>query len=120
MPTKLAADLLHFTEMVGHLDTPEAVLEALDAITWMPTRVHVLGASLLPLSFGTTDSLVVGKTVFLHKSESSNRHHVGKWAAFRRAPQRHTTDHAIRNKDQSRRHRTYDAAPVGSRVWRSH
>jgi hypothetical protein len=68
MPTKLAADLLHFTEMVGHLGTPQGVLDALDAIAWQPTRAHVLGASLLPLNFGTTDSLVVGKTVFLHKS----------------------------------------------------
>jgi hypothetical protein len=68
MPTKLAADILHFTEMVGHLGTPQGVLDALDAITWQPTRAHVLGASLLPLNFGTTDSLVVGKTVFLHKS----------------------------------------------------
>ena len=68
MPTKLAADLLHLTEMVGHLGKPQAVLDALEAITWQPTRAHVLGASLLPLNFGTTDSLVVGKTVFLHKS----------------------------------------------------
>ncbi len=68
MPTKLAADLLHFTETVGQLGTPEAVLDVLDAIAWQPTRAHVLGASLLPINFGTTDSLVVGKTVFLHKS----------------------------------------------------
>ena len=58
MPTKLAADLLHLTEMVGHLGKPQAVLDALEAITWQPTRAHVLGASLLPLNFGTTDSLV--------------------------------------------------------------
>ena len=37
MPTKLAADLLHFTEMVGHLGTPQAVLDTLEAITWQPT-----------------------------------------------------------------------------------
>ena len=43
-------------------------LDTLDQITWQPCRAHVLGASLLPMNFGTTDSLVVGKTVFLHKS----------------------------------------------------
>ena len=68
MPSKLAADLLHFTDTVDDLDTPEAVLDTLDKITWQPCRAHVLGASLLPLNFGTTDALVVGKTVFLHKS----------------------------------------------------
>jgi DNA-binding CsgD family transcriptional regulator len=68
MPSKLAADLLHFTEAVARLDTSEAVLDTLDKITWLPCRAHVLGASLLPLKFGTTDSLVPGKTVFLHKS----------------------------------------------------
>lgn len=68
MPSKLAGDVLHFTETVGRLDTPEAILDTLDKITWKPCRAHVLGASLLPLNFATTDSLVVGKTVFLHKS----------------------------------------------------
>src|SRR5689334_15524717 len=68
MPTKLAGDLLQFTETVNRLDTPEAILDTLDKITWQPCCAHVLGASLLSLSFGTTDSLVLGKTVFLHKS----------------------------------------------------
>ncbi len=68
MPTKLAADLLHFTEIVDDLDTPEAVLDTLDTITLSPCHAHVLGAALLPLNFGSTDSLVVGKTVFLHRS----------------------------------------------------
>jgi len=68
MPSKLAADLLHFTEAVDHLRTPEAVLDGLDAITWDGCHARVLGAALLPLNFGTTDSLVVGKTVFLHQS----------------------------------------------------
>ena len=68
MPTRLSADLLKFTEAVHHLDTPEAVMDALDGITWADCRVHVLGAALLPLNFGTSDSLVEGKTVFLHKS----------------------------------------------------
>ena len=68
MPSKLAADLLKFTESVHQLDTPEAILDALDAITWSDCHAHVLGAALLPLNFGAIDSLVVGKTVFLHKS----------------------------------------------------
>jgi len=68
MPSKLAADLLRFTEAVDRLGTPKAVLDTLDKITWQPCRAHVLGASLLPLDFGTTNSLVLGKTVFLHKS----------------------------------------------------
>ena len=53
---QLAADLLKFTEAVHHLDTPEAVLGALDAITWSDCRAHVLGAALLPLNFGASDS----------------------------------------------------------------
>ena len=68
MPSKLAADLLHFTHAVARLDTQEAILDTLDRIAWQPCRAHVLGASLLPLNFGTNDPLVLGKTVFLHKS----------------------------------------------------
>ena len=69
MPTtQLSADVLKFTESVQHLDTPEAVLRALDAITWSDCHAHVLGAALLPLNFGASDSLVLGKTAFLHKS----------------------------------------------------
>ena len=69
MPTQLAADLLKFTETVGHLDTPEAVVDALDAITWRLSYAHVLGAALLPLNFGNANSLILGKTVFLHERE---------------------------------------------------
>ena len=68
MPTQLAVDLLKFTESAHHLDTPESVMDALDSITWADCRVHVLGAALLPLNFGASDSLVEGKTLFLHKS----------------------------------------------------
>jgi DNA-binding CsgD family transcriptional regulator len=68
MPNKLAADLLHFTEAVDQLDTPEAVLDTLNTITSTSSQAHVLGAALLPLNFGDTDSLVIGKTVFLHDS----------------------------------------------------
>ena len=68
MASQLAADLLKFTDAVHHLGTPEAVMDALNGITWADCRVHVLGAALLPLNFGASDSLVEGKTVFLHKS----------------------------------------------------
>ena len=68
MPTQLAVDLLKFTEAAHHLDTPEAVMDALDSITWGDCHVHVLGAALLPLNFGASNSLAEGKTVFLHKS----------------------------------------------------
>jgi len=68
MPSKLAADILDYTEKVQRLDTPEAVLNTLDGVCWPLCRAHVLGAALLPMKFGTTDSLVIGKTVFLHKS----------------------------------------------------
>jgi DNA-binding CsgD family transcriptional regulator len=67
-PSGLADDLLRFTKTIDGRDTPEAVLDALDEITWPSCHVHVLGAELLPMNFGSTDSLVVGKTVFLHRS----------------------------------------------------
>ena len=68
MPSKLAAELFDFLEEVETLDTPHAVLDALDVITWQACQAHVLGAALLPLNFGSTDSLVLDKTVFLHGS----------------------------------------------------
>ena len=54
MPTQLSADLLKFAKSAQHLDTPKAVLDALDAITWTDCHAHVLGAALLPLSFGAS------------------------------------------------------------------
>jgi hypothetical protein len=67
-PSRLADDLLRFTKTVDGRNTPEAVLDALDEITWLSCHTHVLGAELMPMNFGTTDSLVIDKTVFLHKS----------------------------------------------------
>src|SRR5262249_48234679 len=67
MPSKLAADILEYTEKVQRLDTPEAVLNTLDGISWPLGRAHVLGAALLPMKFGSTDSLVVGKAVFCRR-----------------------------------------------------
>jgi LuxR family quorum sensing-dependent transcriptional regulator len=68
MPTPLAAEMLRYIEQADLYPAPVAVLNALDEITLPLTRVHVLGAALLPLKFGTTDSFCIGKTVFLHKS----------------------------------------------------
>src|SRR5262249_5524955 len=68
MPNQLAADILHFSEVVSSLGSPEAVLNSLDGLTYPQACAHVLGAALLPLNFGRTDSLVIGKTVFLHAS----------------------------------------------------
>ncbi len=68
MPTPLAAEMLRYIERADDLSDPTAVLNTLDEITWSLARVHVLGGGLLPLKFGTTESLCVGKTVFLHKS----------------------------------------------------
>ena len=69
LPTKLAADLLHYVETVERLRSPESVLDELDEITRQPPcRARVLGAALLPINFGDTSSLIMGKTVFAHKS----------------------------------------------------
>ena len=63
----LPNEIVHFTEAVDKLDTTEAVLDALNAIT-APQKINVLGAVLLPLQYGDTSCLEVGRTVFLHKS----------------------------------------------------
>jgi len=63
----LPNEILHFTEAVDKLDTPEGVLDALNAII-AARKINVLGAVLLPLQYGDTSCLEVGRTVFLHKS----------------------------------------------------
>jgi LuxR family quorum sensing-dependent transcriptional regulator len=68
MPTPFAADILRFTESIDGFASSEAPLNALDTITWPACCAHVLGAALLPVNFGNSDSLVLGKTVFLHES----------------------------------------------------
>ena len=68
MPTKLATDLLHYTEAVDKCGTPSDVLNSLNAITTSECCVHVLGAALLPLVYGTRNGMELGKTVFLHRS----------------------------------------------------
>ncbi len=68
MSIPLAAAMLRFTEQADTLPSSDAVLNSLDEITSPLAQAHVLGGSLLPLKFGTCDTLIVGKTVFLHKS----------------------------------------------------
>jgi hypothetical protein len=68
MPSKLAVDVFRFLGEVETFNTPQEILDRLGEIAWSSCRAHVLGAALLPLNFGTTDSLVLGKTVFLHRS----------------------------------------------------
>lgn len=68
MPGQLSVDVLKFTESVTSYHSVTEVLNELDQISWPLARIHVLGAALLPLKFGDVDSLVLGKTVFLHDS----------------------------------------------------
>jgi hypothetical protein len=68
MPSKLAVDVFRFLGEVETFNTPQEILDRLGEIAWSSCRAHVLRAALLPLNFGTTDSLVLGKTVFLHRS----------------------------------------------------
>jgi len=64
----LSSELLHFTEIVDRLDTPEKVLDALHEAVRGACHLAVLGAVLLPIKMGDVDSLELGKTVFLHRS----------------------------------------------------
>ena len=68
MPSKLASDLLHYTDAVGNYRTPNEVLDSLNAITTSECCVHVLGSALLPLVYGSRDGMKVGETVFLDSS----------------------------------------------------
>lgn len=68
MPTPLAAEMLDYAKQADDLPDPTAVLNSLDEITWPHIHIHVLGGALLPLKFGTTEALCIGKTAFLHKS----------------------------------------------------
>lgn len=68
MPNQLAADILSFTESVVSLPSVPDVFNSLDHITWTLAHAHVLGAAMLPMKFGDVDSMVLGKTVFLHES----------------------------------------------------
>jgi DNA-binding CsgD family transcriptional regulator len=64
----LGAQLLTYGVDVERLATPDDVLDRLHDITWQCCRLSVLGAGLFPLKWGDLGGVVIGKTVFLHKS----------------------------------------------------
>ena len=64
----LGLELLRYAVDVERLDTADAVLDHLHAITWRYCRLSVLGAGLFPLKWGDLSGVERGKTVFLHKS----------------------------------------------------
>ncbi len=64
----LSSELLHFTDIVDRLDTPEKVLDALHEAVRGTCHLAVLGAVLLPIKMGDVESLELGKSVFLHRS----------------------------------------------------
>jgi LuxR family quorum sensing-dependent transcriptional regulator len=69
MPSKLAADILNYTDQVPDFHTSEHILDALDIIASEHCKLHVLGAGLMPVEFKRgTDGYELGKTVFLHRS----------------------------------------------------
>jgi DNA-binding CsgD family transcriptional regulator len=69
MPSKLAVDILKYTDQVSEFQTSEDVLNGLDTIAAEHCRLRVLGAALLPMEFRKdNDGYELNKTVFLHKS----------------------------------------------------
>jgi LuxR family quorum sensing-dependent transcriptional regulator len=65
---EFSARLLHYTNIVESLETPEKVLNALDEVTVGTCKIRPLGALLLPLRWGDLSGFELGKTVFLHGS----------------------------------------------------
>lgn len=66
--SKFIASMLHFTEAVEDLSSPDQVLNMLHDDTHQACDLNVLGALLLPLRWEDLSALELGKTVFLHKS----------------------------------------------------
>jgi DNA-binding CsgD family transcriptional regulator len=65
-PPDLGPKLLAYTLRVGRLDTPEAVLDGLHAVTSAAFDLRVLGAFRLPRKVADWNSMRLGRTVFLH------------------------------------------------------
>ena len=80
----LSSELLHFTNIVDKLNTPEKVLDALHEAVRGTCHLAVLAAILLPIKMGDVDSLELGKTVFLHRSVPK-----GFWDDFLELARRH-------------------------------
>ncbi len=51
MPSKLATDILNYTDQVSDFHTPEHILDVLDIIASEHCRLNVSGAALLPMEF---------------------------------------------------------------------
>jgi LuxR family quorum sensing-dependent transcriptional regulator len=68
MPSKLSAEILHFTESAAKFETPTALLDALDKISSRHCAIRVLGGMLLSIDLGSAESYELGKTIFLHRS----------------------------------------------------
>jgi DNA-binding CsgD family transcriptional regulator len=65
---RLGVGLLRYIRSLDEQDSPEAVLDALHKVTSQTCQLNVLCAAMFPLRWGDVDSIVRGKTVFLHKS----------------------------------------------------
>jgi DNA-binding CsgD family transcriptional regulator len=63
----LQASLVDYASRIDELATPNAVLDALHAITTKSLPLRVLGAVRFPLKSAGLSSIRLGKSVFLHK-----------------------------------------------------
>ena len=68
MPSKLSAEILHFTESAAKFEAPAALLDALDKISLRHCAIRVLGGMLLSIDLESVESYELGKTIFLHRS----------------------------------------------------
>ena len=68
MPTKLAADILKYSDNALKFQTAAETLNALDDIVREHCHIRVLGAMLMPVVYGDTEGIELGKTAFLHRS----------------------------------------------------
>jgi DNA-binding CsgD family transcriptional regulator len=79
---RLGKKLLEFTSMIDKLNTPDAVLNELHAITSSCCEVNVLGAVMFPLRSG--DRIEKGQNLFLHRSVP-----VHWWEEYRELSRKH-------------------------------
>ena len=66
--TDLQTGLIGYADRVEALQSPDAVLDELHAVTTRHLPLHVLGAARLPLKSGDWASVQLGTSAFLHKS----------------------------------------------------
>lgn len=65
-PARLCDRLLEFSASAGSSATPDAVLDALHAVT-SPFELNVLGAACLPVNASLWPNLLLDKSIFLHR-----------------------------------------------------